>query len=128
MYSLFNVDVEKTTFPNQGIWESAKAWILISIIIVLGFYTLQMLSQSHWEHTYSLGENILMGVTIGLIRAGYCCIQHFTLRVILCCNGKIPWNYARFLDYATEHIFLQKVGGSYIFVHRMLLEHFAQMK
>jgi hypothetical protein len=128
MYSLFNVDVEKTTFPNQGIWESAKAWILISIIIVLGFYTLQMLSQSHWEHTYSLGENILMGVTIGLIRAGYCCIQHFTLRVILCCNVKIPWNYARFLDYATEHIFLQKVGGSYIFVHRMLLEHFAQMK
>jgi hypothetical protein len=40
--------------------------------------------------------------------------------------GYIPWNYARFLDYATERIFLQKVGG-YIFIHRLLLEHFAQM-
>jgi hypothetical protein len=43
-------------------------------------------------------------------------------------KGSIPWNYARFLDYATDRIFLQKVGGGYIFVHRMLLEHFARMK
>ena len=35
-------------------------------------------------------------------------------------------NHARFLDYAAERIFLQKVGGGYIFVHRTLLEHFAQ--
>jgi len=42
--------------------------------------------------------------------------------------GYIPWNYARFLDYATEHIFLQKVGGGYIFIHRMLMEHFAGMQ
>ena len=41
--------------------------------------------------------------------------------------GDAPWNYARFLDYATERLFLQKVGGGYIFIHRMLLEHFAQM-
>jgi hypothetical protein len=24
--------------------------------------------------------------------------------------------------------FLQKVGGGYIFIHRMLMEHFAQME
>ncbi|MDJ0904037.1 MAG: hypothetical protein QNJ55_35140 [Xenococcus sp. MO_188.B8] len=36
------------------------------------------------------------------------------------------WNYARFLDYASDRIFLQKVGGGYIFIHRLLLEHFAQ--
>uniref|UniRef100_A0ACD5GT57 Uncharacterized protein n=1 Tax=Desertifilum tharense IPPAS B-1220 TaxID=1781255 RepID=A0ACD5GT57_9CYAN len=49
------------------------------------------------------------------------------MRLILYCQGCIPWNYSRFLDYATERIFLQKVGGGYIFVHRLLLEHFAQM-
>ncbi|MGB3513581.1 MAG: pentapeptide repeat-containing protein [Microcoleaceae cyanobacterium] len=42
-------------------------------------------------------------------------------------NNKIPWDYASFLDYAAERIFLQKVGGGYIFIHRMLMEHFAQM-
>jgi hypothetical protein len=39
----------------------------------------------------------------------------------------MPWNYARFLDHASEHMFLRKVGGGYIFVHRLLLEHFAAL-
>jgi hypothetical protein len=43
-------------------------------------------------------------------------------------NGNIPWDYARFLDYATELGFLEKVGNGYIFIHRLLLEHFAQME
>jgi hypothetical protein len=30
--------------------------------------------------------------------------------------------------YTTDCLFMQKGGGGYIFVHRMLLEHFAQMK
>jgi hypothetical protein len=68
-------------------------------------------------------------LNIGLVDGGgKACIQHFTLRLILYRDGYIPWNYARFLDYATERIFLQKVGGGYIFIHRLLLEHFAQMK
>jgi len=64
----------------------------------------------------------------GLIHGGITCIQHFILRLILYFNNYIPWNYARFLDYAAERIFLQKVGGGYIFIHRMLMEHFAQME
>jgi hypothetical protein len=36
-----------------------------------------------------------------------------------------PWNYVKFLDYAAERILLRKVGGGYIFIHRMLLEYFA---
>ena len=70
-----------------------------------------------------------IGCISGLLGGGgKPCIQHLILRLILYCNGDIPWNYARFLDYATERIFLQKVGGGYIFIHRMLMEHFAQMK
>ena len=63
-----------------------------------------------------------------LIGGGAACIQHFSLRFILWRKGYLPWNYSRFLDYAAERLFLQKVGGGYIFVHRMLLEHFAAMK
>jgi len=32
------------------------------------------------------------------------------------------------LNSAVEDIFLQRAGGTYFFMHRMLLEHFAQMK
>lgn len=48
--------------------------------------------------------------------------------VILYISGYSPWNYARFLDDAIDRLFLQKVGGGYIFVHRLLMEHFAQME
>jgi len=36
--------------------------------------------------------------------------------------------YARFLRYCCDRIFLQKVGGGYIFIHRLLLKHFASLK
>jgi hypothetical protein len=41
--------------------------------------------------------------------------------------GSIPWNYRRFLDSAAERLLLRKVGGGYIFVHRLLLEYFASL-
>ncbi len=64
----------------------------------------------------------------GLLYGGITCIQHLILRLVLYCNNYIPWNYARFLDYAADRLFLQKVGGGYIFTHRMLMEHFTQIK
>ena len=39
----------------------------------------------------------------------------------------MPWNYREFLDWACDRFILQKVGDSYIFIHRMIREHFAEM-
>jgi hypothetical protein len=39
-----------------------------------------------------------------------------------------PLNLVRFLDHAISRILLRKVGGGYIFVHRMLLEYFASLE
>ena len=36
------------------------------------------------------------------------------------------WHHARFLDYATERIFLRKVSG-YISIHRLLQDYFAEL-
>jgi hypothetical protein len=33
-----------------------------------------------------------------------------------------------FLDEAAERLLLRKVGGGYIFVHRLLLEYFASLE
>ncbi|MBG1240551.1 NACHT domain-containing protein [Nostoc sp. NZL] len=54
-------------------------------------------------------------------------VQHLFLRRILYRNGYIPWNYARFLDYCTERMLLQRVGGRYRFIHKLLQDHFAEM-
>lgn len=64
---------------------------------------------------------------IGLKRGGAAFIQHFTLRFILYRNGYIPWQYTRFLNYCTESTLLQRVGGRYKFIHKLLQEHFAAM-
>ncbi|MBZ0293180.1 MAG: hypothetical protein K8L99_11500, partial [Anaerolineae bacterium] len=54
-------------------------------------------------------------------------IQHIVLRHILSSEGVIPrWRYDRFLDHCAELGLLRKVGGGYIFRHRMLLEYFAE--
>ncbi|QJB44512.1 NACHT domain-containing protein [Dolichospermum flos-aquae] len=138
-------EIEAKTIPNQGIWRSAMNvgvtgfinWLIF--VPIYWFYTrLIIIVYKEWIFKISAwGESSLVdlitpglrwGLMLGLIfGGGLACIRHFTLRLILHRNNYIPWNYARFLDYASDRIFLQKVGGGYIFVHRMLLEHFARM-
>ena len=50
--------------------------------------------------------------------------QHLALRIILCGQKKIPWNYAQFLNYAAERRLLQKTGGRYRFLHDSLRKYF----
>ncbi|MBD2341630.1 NACHT domain-containing protein [Calothrix sp. FACHB-156] len=42
-------------------------------------------------------------------------------------RGEMPWNYRRFLDYATERLILQRIGRQYMFIHKLLQDHFARM-
>jgi len=41
--------------------------------------------------------------------------------------GSAPLDYVQFLDSAVDRLFLRKVGGGYIFVHRILMEYFASL-
>jgi MFS family permease len=66
-------------------------------------------------------------LAVGLSCGGAAYVQHFVLRFLLLCRRSVPFNYPRFLDYAAERILLRKVGGGYIFIHRLLLEHFASL-
>ena len=116
------VEVESTTTPNQGTRQSIKnaglifvAWGVIGGLIL---YPLNVSTQ------YNMMAIAMVG---GLIFGGRTIIQHLMLRFMLYRRGFVPWNLARFLDYTTDLIFLQKVGGGYIFIHRLLMEHFASL-
>jgi hypothetical protein len=52
-------------------------------------------------------------------------IKHYPLRAALVLPRKTPFRFSTFLDYCAKLILLKKVGGGYIFIHRMLLESFA---
>jgi hypothetical protein len=63
-----------------------------------------------------------------LIFGGRGVVQHFALRFVLSRENLLPWRLVTFLDYATERIFLRKVGGGYVFVHRMLMDYVASLE
>jgi len=54
-------------------------------------------------------------------------VSHYLLRALLTNAGILPWNNHQFLDWICDRFILQKIGDSYIFIHPMLREHFAQM-
>lgn len=152
----FNIsELEKKTMPNQGIWNSAKNFTIISLIfgfwktttgLLVGLLIGSLFTRSesfeairsaalnvglNLELIIGLGGGIFWGILSGFMHGleygCKTCLKHFSLRLVLFSRKHIPWNYARFLNFAAERLFLQKVGGGYIFIHRMLMEHFAQM-
>ena len=68
-----------------------------------------------------------LGVVAGLVRGGLASLQHLALCLLLWRNDLAPWRYVALLDHATERIFLRKVGGGYIFIHRLLQDYFADL-
>jgi hypothetical protein len=70
---------------------------------------------------------LLPAVLLGMLTyGGYACLSHLALRFVLWRSDAMPWRYARFLDYCAERLFLRKAGGGYLFIHRLLQEHFAE--
>ena len=67
------------------------------------------------------------GLVFGLLYGGATVLQHYMLRWLLYRNGFIPLHLVAFLNYCVDRIFLRKVGGGYIFAHRLLMEHFASL-
>ncbi|MEM8719993.1 MAG: hypothetical protein AAGE84_11880 [Cyanobacteria bacterium P01_G01_bin.39] len=128
-------EIDQTTYPNQGIWKSAKDTLKIIVVVglcsglVLGIIQHKYLAEFDVSSLiFGLANGIMFAYAAALLSTqgtGFVCFKHLILRLLLWRSGYIPWNYARFLDYAVERIFLQKVGGGYIFVHRTLLEYFA---
>ncbi|MBC8098002.1 MAG: TIR domain-containing protein [Armatimonadetes bacterium] len=73
---------------------------------------------------FGLAVGIACGITFG---GGDAVIKHVLLRGFLYRRGRIPVHYAHFLDTCTQWGILRRVGGGYIFVHRMLLEYFVSL-
>jgi hypothetical protein len=133
-------EIERRTVPNQGIRQSAgNVWVFaliggLTLGTVWGLLNLSAAvlatglipEASDWLHLQLSGV-LVLALFSGLV-PGAACIQHFALRFILWCRGVTPWNYARFLNYATERRLLQRVGGRYRFIHELLREHFATME
>jgi len=103
------------TFLGQGLVISLLAYAIYGYF--MGVNTIR----------FGVFLGLLLGIMLGLENGGFVVIKHLALRLILICLKKTPRNFQLFLEHATNQIFLYRVGSGYIFIHRMLMEHFAAM-
>ena len=77
------------------------------------------------------------GLIVGLLGyGGETVLKHYTLRFLLKRNDALPafaWRQSdepliNFLDDMVTRLFLRRVGGGWMFIHRSLLTHFANQK
>ena len=135
--------------PNQGIWNSLQSFLWVTLFS----YPLGIIFAGLGEIPGTISQGILDGESIlvilnvlwqafprflipgifgalflgFLVGGGVACIQHVCLRWVLWQQGIAPKNLAKFLNYCVERRLLQRVGGTYRFVHREMLDHFANM-
>jgi hypothetical protein len=132
----FSKTIQERSQPNQGIVNSVKNSIFVvafSLVLMPCIYfglpplVSGILDPESVDSLMAslLPAPILLGFMYG---GGFAVIGHLALRITLFLNGHAPRNYAHFLHYAEQRLFVQRVGGGYIFVHRLLLEHFASLK
>lgn len=118
--------------PNQGIRRSAKNALLVGamtwLIVGVAGGAIDTTSTGLGLHIISgLEFGLAAGIVTGLGWGGFVCLQHAVLRLVLWLAGSIPRRYSHFLNYATDCLFLRRVGGGYIFIHRLLMVHFASI-
>jgi hypothetical protein len=135
--SLIHTDknIKNINTSNQGIWESLKNCVFV---VFLAYFF--CFCNSIWLIPFLANFIPMTNIKIILYIAttvsstgaffsggGEACLQHFSLRLVLWYNRYIPWNYAKFLSRAADRRIIQQIGGRYRFIHRLLLEHFADM-
>src|SRR5262249_23999975 len=119
--------------PNLGIklsirnaWVAGLIGLAVSGLLVAILWGLSLGLREALDGALFFGS--FFGIFVFFVYGGQDAIKHYPLRFILYWRGHTTLRYANFLDYAARLVFLQKVGGGYIFIHRLLLEHFAAME
>ncbi|MGD1699691.1 hypothetical protein [Dapis sp. BLCC M229] len=115
------------TYPNEGTWRILLNGVFFTVMILPITAILLLFSKSI---NSGVTREIVSFVAIMLpyiILLGFTgsVIEHLILRTTFFLTKKAPWNYARFLNYSTEKMLLQRVGGGYRFIHRLLEERLA---
>ncbi|MCC6606205.1 MAG: NACHT domain-containing protein [Anaerolineae bacterium] len=122
---LQNNALEKKSYPNQGILLSIKNSLLMVPLFSLPAAIPFGLITNNFQA--GLVAGIIFGIVGFFIYGGASLLKHYAIRVSLWHRGKLPFNYTQFLDHSARNILLYKVGGGYVFVHRLLQQYFANL-
>jgi hypothetical protein len=108
----------------QGIFLSLRnsLWAAIISTLVVGGLAYLIMYPS-----YAYLAAAIVFISAGGLLGGNNVIKHLLIRSLLWLKGDLPWRLGKFLDYAASLALLRKVGGSYIFYHRLFQEYFISL-
>ncbi len=109
--------------------DALNTWLSHSLSHALNIWLSQKLSDAQ---SHGLGSFwalfIASSILVCLITGGLAVWRHCVIRLLLRRAQSFPWNASQLLDECCDRVLLRRVGGGYSFVHRLLLDHLADMK
>jgi len=112
-----------TSLLSRGLITTLSIWLLGQSNEIL----LLVLTELSNNMSNELLVAVIGGCFVWLLSGGWTILRHYLLRRLLARSHIFPWRAQFFLDDMTTRLLLRKVGGGYIFVHRLLLEYFASL-
>ena len=121
-------EVKVRELPNQTIRQSGRNALYVSVSVFSAVSIINSVINlgSGWLQ-YDFNVPLFFATLFGLLYGGGAVIKHYSLRFSLHRANYLPFFVVPFLDYCRHRILLHKVGGGYIFIHRLLMEHFASL-
>jgi len=134
--------------PNQGTWASIRIavslamstalaiYLIVGVVMLFGSMIFVKMPESSTELVRSTamawGQGLrsialLSGIVVFWFKGGGFFVRHFVTRGLLHLTDDIPWRYPEFLDRCCHHLLLHRIGGRYVFLHRLILEWFATL-
>lgn len=124
-------------FPGQGLTYAVRSSLLLAPVFstaaMLIFVRVNLLAYSFNIEGYFFNIPFLY---YGYFMLSICCfillgadivLGHYILRVLLWQEGQLPFRLVIWLEDLHQRKLLQRVGGSYHFIHKRLQEYLAQM-
>ena len=124
------LDPREFFVPNYGLSLSRRNGLRVGLVFGLaGVLVSGVVAAIVSGIVSAMVVGVLAGPAFGLVGGLFfglgAVLQQALLLMFFSHLRFIPKNYVQFLDYAAVRVLLRKVGGSYIFVHRLLQEYFA---
>lgn len=119
---LKGVGIDNKTQPNHGTWLALRNGLLMGAIVASMVGALIAL-YAQWQAAAVMSVSVFMAMY--LVQGGMNAIKHAVLRLLLQTTEQTPLNFASDLDQICSFGLLQRLGGGYVFRHRLILDHFA---
>lgn len=109
--------------PNEGIHIAGRNGLQAGLVVALPAVLFTAVTVNFASGVYT---GLMLGILAGTVHGFTDVIKHYIVRGLLWHQRGTPLNYVGLLDEAANCILLQKIGGGYVFRHRLLQEYFGQ--